>query len=614
MTQPLGMEDFFSLEATEYLDKLAGLVAGPAAPSADEVVRFTRALRGSALMANQGPIARAASGLEHLLRGYRDGRRPWDQELGALTREAVGTLKDLVQRVRGWGLEETARAERLAAQLESAAGGARPITTPMPALNEVGIRAFLAREAAAVGSVLDQASRTLTGNPTSDVAQVILRRMQPLRGLAALSDYPPLPDVLDGVERTVGELARLELRPERAVARLETAATALARAARDIAERGRPDGDAPEFRHFAELLLAPDEGEAPIVPIESLYYAGEDGLVERRSAHHRAMGAGMAAATVVSRGEHLSQSADELAQAGSAAQRDIRLHTLVSDLRTMAVDLPAGLDRAVEAFASAARAAVGRGAAAAEATDFVKLLLEGADFLKGFTDATEPVALAARFDPVIAALDMLGAPVVAAPEPVETRPAPQPEPVPAPLPADVVPIEALAPSGPADDESDVVPIESLFYDEPEPAEPLPMPVVAPSLPSPRVTPPPMPAISVPPAAALPAAVPAPTPVAVPAAAAGGEWDLAASFTLYEALVAGAPAPVAAPVAAVPAPETPAEPPVVDIATLLYRGRTAVTRAAEVRRELDLILAGRQTAALQPLVDELADLVELAFTD
>ena len=41
---------------------------------------------------------------------------------------------------------------------------------------------------------------------------------------------------------------------------------------------------------------------------------------------------------------------------------------------------------------------------------------------------------------------------------------------------------------------------------------------------------------------------------------------------------------------------------------------AVTRAAEVRRELDLILGGQKTAPLQPLVDELADLVELAFTD
>ena len=75
MTQPLGIDDFFALEAGEYLDRLSGLVVNPGPPSADELVRFTRALRGSALMANQQAIARAAGGLEHLVRGYRDGRR-----------------------------------------------------------------------------------------------------------------------------------------------------------------------------------------------------------------------------------------------------------------------------------------------------------------------------------------------------------------------------------------------------------------------------------------------------------------------------------------------------------------------------------------------------------
>jgi hypothetical protein len=577
MTQPLGMEDFFSLEAGEYLDRLGGLLGGAGAPSADELVRFTRALRGSALMANQAPIARAASGLEHLLRGYRDGRRPWDAELGALTREAVGTLRDLVRRVREWSLDDTARAERLATQLESAAGGARPITAPMPALTEVGVRAFLAREAAAVGSVLDQAARSLASSPTADVAQAILRRMQPLRGLAALADYPPLPDLLDGVERTVGELARLELRPARAIARLDTAATALARAARDIADQGRPDPNAQEFRTFAEVLLAPDEGEAPIVPIEALFYAGEDGIVERHSATHTPMGAGMAAATVVSRGEHLWQAADELAKAAPGAQHDLRLHTLVTDLRTLAVELPAGLDRAVEAFASAARAAVSRGAAATESARFVDLLVEGAELLKGFTESTDPLAIATAFDRPIAALDMLGAPVTAPAEPEVTPVAPAP----APRLDEVVPIEALAPD--AGDDSDVVPIEALLYDE-EPAAPV---------------------------------TPAAAPVA--AAAATDGWDLAASFTLYESLKAGgvevpAVAPVAAPVVAAAAAATPVEPPVVDIATLLYRGRTAITRAAEIRRELDLILGGASQAPIQPLVDELADLVELAFTD
>src|SRR5947208_13640624 len=73
---PLGMADFFALEAGEYLDRLDALLQAPAPPAADELVRLARALRGSALMANQQPIARAAGGFEGLARGVREGRRP----------------------------------------------------------------------------------------------------------------------------------------------------------------------------------------------------------------------------------------------------------------------------------------------------------------------------------------------------------------------------------------------------------------------------------------------------------------------------------------------------------------------------------------------------------
>src|SRR3989442_2440549 len=75
--QPLGMSDFFALEAGEYLERLDGLLAKSDHPNADELVRLARALRGSALMANQQPIARAAAGLESLARAGRGGPRPW---------------------------------------------------------------------------------------------------------------------------------------------------------------------------------------------------------------------------------------------------------------------------------------------------------------------------------------------------------------------------------------------------------------------------------------------------------------------------------------------------------------------------------------------------------
>src|SRR2546426_6834339 len=73
--KPLGMSDFFALEAGEYLERLDGMLAKGDNPSADEIVRLPPALRGSALMANQPPIARAAARLEGVARPGRGGRR-----------------------------------------------------------------------------------------------------------------------------------------------------------------------------------------------------------------------------------------------------------------------------------------------------------------------------------------------------------------------------------------------------------------------------------------------------------------------------------------------------------------------------------------------------------
>ena len=68
----------------------------------------------------------------------------------------------------------------------------------------------------------------------------------------------------------------------------------------------------------------------------------------------------------------------------------------------------------------------------------------------------------------------------------------------------------------------------------------------------------------------------------------------------------------APVAVVPVVE---EAPVLEIAELCYRGRSALTRAAAVRLEIrDAMASHAAGAVLRPLVEELLDLVELAQVD
>src|SRR5216110_2837723 len=96
--KPLGMSDFFALEAGEYLERLDGMLAKGDSPSADEIVRLARALRGSALMASQPAIARAAAGLEVLARAVREGRRAWDPQTQQLALRAVDDMKIFVRR------------------------------------------------------------------------------------------------------------------------------------------------------------------------------------------------------------------------------------------------------------------------------------------------------------------------------------------------------------------------------------------------------------------------------------------------------------------------------------------------------------------------------------
>src|SRR5256886_16349375 len=148
-SKPLGMSDFFALEAGEYLERLDGLLAKGESPSADELVRRARALRGSALMANQPAIARAAAGLEALGRAVREGRRAWDAATRHLAVRGVDDLKVFVRRAASWTDADTAKAEGLAHELEQQAGRPSPQGRAVEAPGlDPGAPALVAREGA----------------------------------------------------------------------------------------------------------------------------------------------------------------------------------------------------------------------------------------------------------------------------------------------------------------------------------------------------------------------------------------------------------------------------------------------------------------------------------
>ena len=553
--KPLGMSDFFALEAGEYLERLDGLLAQSDSPSADEIVRLARALRGSALMANQHAIARTAAGLEALARAVREGRRAWDPQTLQLGLRGVDDLKIFVRRAGTWTEADTAKAEALAQQLEQLAGRPSAQIRAVEALGlDAGARAFVAREGAAIAGALERAAQALRANPqTHDPLQHVMRAIHPLRGLAALNDLPPLPDLLEGIERAIGELSRSGLEaPANVVDLFQAAAGAIARAAREVAERGRPDPEGADFRGFAGLLVKFMEAEPDAVSIGSLYYNDSGPHIVSRGVP-AARPSTLGKLELVSHGEHLRQAADSLERAPSATQRELRAHTLATTFRALANAAGSVLADRVAQFAMAARDAVASGIAVSSPAAFAAELRRAGDLLARSGTGDEE-ALATELDAVTAAIQT-----------IQPGAAPRPAPGPArPAPAATV------------------------------ARP---PAAAPAVPVPRATPGP---------------APAPTPVAAPRAepAVPETPDLVGSWAAYQRLADGGigPASLAQLVGGGAAPAVPTEAAAVDVRALLYRGDRALRRAQELRA------AAKQASGdtLRELVDEVCDLVALAL--
>jgi chemotaxis protein histidine kinase CheA len=555
MNQPLGAADFFALEAGETLDRLDGLVAGPSAPSGDDLLRATRVLRGAALMASQQPIARAAGGLEAFARALREGRRPWDPAAREQVAQAIEEFRLLVRRAKDWDEGDTARAARLTRSLEALAGAS-------PAQGErregggidAGTRAFVAREGALIASALDRAARALQVTPGErEPLYAVIRRMQSLRGLAELGELSPLPEILDAIELAIGDLTRLFAPPPGVEQVIAAAAGALTRIARDVAGAGRPEPDAEEARHFTELLVRAFAVERDVVPIESLFPDGEPSPVTPPTTQPQfAAPAPLGPLELVSHGEHLCQIADLIAGARTPIERDLRLYQLLGALRATATPGPDPVAGALAVFARSTREALAAGVAAQATEALTSGLRDAGELLRSVADAQDRMQVSRRVLDVAHRVDLMRG--------VDER----------------------------GDEGEIVPIEALGYD----------------------------------AAAAEAAPAGRAPEPVPIESLAPDGGLEASYrTLGRLLRERGPArpsleallgtPAAAPAAAPALPQDEA----LAIESLCYRGRAALERAADVRRELVAALQqGRELTAVRPLVEELLDLLPLALAD
>ena len=448
MTNPLAAADFFALEAGECLDRLEKLAGHEGTPPAEDFLRASRVLRGSALMASQQAIARAAGGLESVARALREARRAWDPDCREQVAQAIEELRLLVRRVREWDDGDTVRAGRLALSLEALAG--RPAAEPAERRGEdgelnAGVRAFVGREGALIASALDRAARALQVAPGErEPLYTVIRRMQSLRGLAELGELAPLPEILDGIELAVGDLTRLYAPPPGVHEVMAAGAIALTRLSRDIAEHGRPDPEADEARNFTDLLLRAFAVERDVVPIETLYHESDPAPVTPALGQPQFEAPGpLGPLELVSHGEHLCQIADLIARSRSATERDLRLYHLIGALRAASAPGPDPVAGALAVFARSTREALAAGIASRFAEELVANLKAAGELLRSVADAGDRMQVSRRILDVAHNLDQ----VRTGPVEGESMAAD----------ADVVPIESLLDT-----------IESLAPD-PEPA-------------------------------------------------------------------------------------------------------------------------------------------------
>ena len=300
---------------------------------------------------------------------------------------------------------------------------------------------------------------------------------------------------------------------------------------------------------------------------------------------------------LVSVGDHLLLVADALARPTSTAARDLKLFVLHRTIAAMPSRSATG--RFLTPLANAITTAIGHNVAADRPDAFVAMLRGCGRFLVDAGSMNDRIALVNRRDAIAASLTMVGRGAPAGAFELQRPIAPTPdfisgeigrsEPITAPLPRPapeeaVVDIASLAPDVAPEDTDTIVGIETLAPDEFDvvPIESL-APDAEPEAPTPRT--------------AMPV---------IPAEAPGTPSRLELAFARRRTLPpdADAPAPTLSGLIG-------AE--IVPIASLLYRGSSALARADEVRTEIYIILADPSVSLerLRPHIHELLDLVPLA---
>ncbi|UCF20917.1 MAG: Hpt domain-containing protein [Gemmatimonadota bacterium] len=193
--------DFFGDEAREYLERIRRSLAGEGAPDADGIRRYARALRGSARMADQDAIARAAAAVQALASDLESGRRHWGAELGESLSWALGVIGEMVESVAA-PADHARRAEQIAQRL------GETVAPPPPPKDDDRFRLYLGTELRGLASDIGESLVVLERDPRNrEPLKRLLRRIRPLRGIEGVDELPAVGAAVAAVEEVILRIA-----------------------------------------------------------------------------------------------------------------------------------------------------------------------------------------------------------------------------------------------------------------------------------------------------------------------------------------------------------------------------------------------------------------------
>lgn len=268
------LREFFTTEAADYLAQLSNAVQQLDTGSGDpgELHRHTRGLRGSAQMAREDRVYRAALGLEAAARSLATGLVNWSEDISTRVRR---TLEDIEALVKGGEAEDLADG-RLKRALERwrETGVDLPAEAP-PSGGPVSeasrqFQQFAAHEVTGIINEMEAGLDTLATDPRNrDPLKSILRRQRALLGAARLEEIAVVAEALRATEDMTRVIAKLNVPVKEEWLAVFRSARDVLKAAVEPLQRGEAPPPTPALSKLRtlrqELLDRYGEGEAVAV-------------------------------------------------------------------------------------------------------------------------------------------------------------------------------------------------------------------------------------------------------------------------------------------------------------------------------------------------------------